>query len=229
MQYFTEAYNDFFKGLAPNNNKDWFDVHRKDYEKHVKKPMHKFVEALIAAVQKEEPKFDLLPRQAIFRVNRDIRFSKDKTPYKLHMSAVIAPNGRKSILPGMYVHIGVGEVMIGGGLYNIERKELMKIREGIMQDPSKVDVLLEDKTFRHYYPKGIQGNRNKVLPKIFKSTAQTQPLIYNKQFYYMRTYEDEQLISQANFLDFCMEHYHASKAWNRFLTSLLVRKKTEDE
>lgn len=229
MQYFTEAYNDFFKGLASNNHKDWFDEHRKDYEKHVKKPMRKFTEDLIEAVKKEDPKFDLLPKQAIFRINRDIRFSKDKTPYKLHTAAVIAPNGRKSIIPGIYVHIGVGEIMIGGGMYNVGKEELLKVREGMMQEPDKVEALLKDKTFKRYFPDGVLGKKNKILPKMFKSAAQNQPLIYNKQFYYMRNYEDEQLITQNDFLDFCMEHYHASRAWNKFLTSLLVRKKTEDE
>ena len=95
MSYFSEDFLRFFKELAGNNNKEWFDLNRKRYFKEVKDPFHHFIEDLIAAVQKEDSNVNIAPKDAIFRINRDVRFSKDKTPYKLQVSAIISKGGKK--------------------------------------------------------------------------------------------------------------------------------------
>ena len=96
MAYFTNEYFAFFKELAGNNNKDWFDANRKRYEEHVKDPFKHFLQDLINAIKVLDDRIDLTPNQAGFRINRDIRFSKDKTPYKLNRSAIISPGGTKN-------------------------------------------------------------------------------------------------------------------------------------
>ena len=107
MKYFTQDYLDFFKELAANNHKEWFDENRKRYEKSVKDPFKKFVEALIAETHKFDPSVNIEAKDAIFRINRDIRFSKDKTPYKLDRSAIISSGGRKDhSIPGFYIATG---------------------------------------------------------------------------------------------------------------------------
>lgn len=218
MQYFTEDYNNFFKGLARSNSKDWFDEHRKDYEKHVKKTFYKFLEDLIARIKKDyDPEFDLLVKNAVFRINRDIRFSKDKTPYKLHMGAVVSNGGRKNIqVPGMYIQLGVGELWLGGGMYSPSKESLYKIRQYLTQNPESLDRVLADKIFKKFYGE-LKGEKNKVLPKEFKEVAKKQPLIFNKQFYYMAEYDDESLIIRDDFLDWVIEHYEASQKINKWL------------
>ena len=96
MADFTKDYLDFFIELAGNNNKDWFDINRKRYEQSVKKPFYAFVQRLIDHFALSYPAFkELTASECVFRINRDIRFSKDKSPYKMMCSAVIAPNGKK--------------------------------------------------------------------------------------------------------------------------------------
>ena len=86
---FNEEYLDFFKELAQFNKKEWFDENRKRYEKSVKIPFKKFVTELIQEIQKIDPEVEIEAKDAVFRINRDIRFSKDKTPYKIQMSAIL--------------------------------------------------------------------------------------------------------------------------------------------
>jgi len=111
MSYFSEEFNTFFKGLAANNNREWFLDHKKTYEKEIKQPFQQLVLDLLEKTSSKAPLKDCL-----FRINRDTRFSKDKTPYKLHLGAVISDGGRKDMqIPGYYLHLGIGDTHIGGG------------------------------------------------------------------------------------------------------------------
>lgn len=219
MQYFNEEFNDFFKGLAPNNNKEWFHANKKMYERAVKQPFDKFLLDLIANVkQAYAPTLDLAPKQAKFRINRDIRFSKDKTPYKMFVSAVITPQGRKSReAVGLYLQLGVGELSFGGGSYAPSKEALDIIRNKIATHPQEFEQLLQQKAFTTFYPTGVLGEKNKRLPKKLKEATKKQPLIANKQFYFMANYEDEALITSPNFMDFVLQHYQAAIPMNNFL------------
>ena len=95
MAYFTKDFIDFFKELAANNKKEWFDFNRKRYEKSVKQPFAEFVQEMIDRIRADDPKVDISTKDAIFRINRDVRFSKDKTPYKTHMAAIVSARGKK--------------------------------------------------------------------------------------------------------------------------------------
>lgn len=223
MQYFTEGFNDFFKGLAPNNHKDWFHENKKTYEKEVKKAFAKFLTDLIQNIrEKYDPKLDLEVKNAVFRINRDIRFSKDKTPYKLQVSAIVSHGGRKNMqIPGMYLQFGVGEIWLGGGMYRPEKENLQLIREYMAQHPKEVKQLREDKKFQAIY-KEIQGEKNKRIPKEFKEAVLLEPLIANKQFYFMAQYEeDETLLLKDNLMDWVLEHYEAGMAWNGFFNKII--------
>ena len=93
---FEKDFIDFFKELAQNNNKEWFDSNRKRYESSIKKPFKEFISKLISEIQLHDSEVLIEPKDAIFRINRDIRFSKDKTPYKLQTSAIVSAGGRKN-------------------------------------------------------------------------------------------------------------------------------------
>lgn len=223
MTYFTPAYTNFFKGLAANNHKDWFHDHKRDYEQFVKEPFKAFVGDLIAAVQKGYDKdLDLLPKEAIFRINRDIRFSKDKTPYKLHRSAIISRGGRKNKqYPGFYLQFGVDEHWLGGGAYMLDKDNLLAVRQHLAQHPEPTKALLQNPQLLAFYG-GIQGEQNKRLPKEFKALQEELPIIANKQFYFMKVYEEEEeLLLQENLLDWVLEHYEAGMEWNNFLIQAL--------
>lgn len=227
MIYFTEAFNDFFKGLAPNNNKDWFHANKKQYERAVKKPFDKFLEDLIANIKQQYlPTLDIAPKDAKFRINRDIRFAKDKTPYKMHVSAVIAPQGKKDReATGLYLQLGVGEIWLGGGSYAIGKDNLLAIRQYLATHPNELQQVINAPLFKTVYPEGIQGEKNKRLPKSLQAAAAQQPLIANKQLYFMATYEDESLITQPDFMAFVLQHYKAGIQFNQLLKTALQHDK----
>jgi uncharacterized protein (TIGR02453 family) len=203
MKYFNESYNLFFKELAANNNRDWYHENKSRYEKEVKKPFEAFVADLIIEMSKYEPEMKhLQAKDAIFRIFRDTRFSKDKTPYKLFSSAVLSPLGKKDMeMLGTYRQCGVGEIWIGGGSYMPNKDQIEKIRTAMIQSSETVENLQSDKEFVKYFGE-LRGEKNKRLLKPFSDWMDKMPLISNKQFYYMAEYiDDESLISRDDILD----------------------------
>ena len=188
MSYFTKDYLDFFKELAANNNKEWFNENKKRYTQNVKEPWETFIADVIKTVNKHDKATDITPKEAIFRINRDIRFSKDKTPYKLSTSAVVSPGGRKDMTaPGMYIEATPEHFRIYGGVHFCDKHQLESIRNAIVSDPKKLDKLMGDAKFKKIYGE-VLGEKNKVLPKEFKESADAAPMIWNKQFYWYKDY-----------------------------------------
>ena len=105
--------------------------------------------------------------------------------------------------------------MIGGGAYMIENENIYKIRQAIVKNPNKFAALLKEKSFKQKYGT-LQGEQNKVVPAEFKEHAAKQPLIANKQFYYMAELEAETILKK-NLPEFLIQYYHAGKAMNNFL------------
>lgn len=194
MAYFSDDFLRFFIELASNNHKEWFDANRKRYESTVKKPFEVFVTDLIAVIKKHDPEMDITYKDAIFRINRDIRFSKDKQPYKLNRSAIVSSKGKKDkAFPGLYFEMGPEHFRIYGGVYAPDKEQLYAIRETIAKNPQVLDELLKAPDFVAAYGE-VLGEQNKVLPAEFKAAAIDQPLIYNKQFYWYKTFDAEQIL-----------------------------------
>jgi uncharacterized protein (TIGR02453 family) len=107
MSYFNPAFIKFFKDLSQHNTTEWFNEHRKVYEKEVKKPFAEFVDEMIKRINKYEPEINIKASDAIMRINKDIRFSKDKTPYNTYVAANISAYGKKDkSYPGFYFQCG---------------------------------------------------------------------------------------------------------------------------
>lgn len=223
MAFFKPEFLEFFIELAANNNKDWFDLNRKRYETFVKEPYKDFVQHMIAEISKIDGSFkDLEAKECIFRINRDIRFSQDKTPYKLYLGAVIAPEGKKSkAINGVYIELGPEHLRVYGGVYEIEREDLEIVREGIAADPKKFQKAYNDPRFKKVYGK-ILGEKNKVLPKELKEAAEKEPLIYNKQWYFYAEFEPETILK--NDLDkIVIDCFKAGKPVEDFFNGLIKR------
>jgi len=216
MSYFTAEFLKFFRGLKKNNSKAWFDGNKELYETAVKQPFAAFVEALIVRLRAEDATLNISAKEAIFRLNRDIRFSKDKTPYKTHMAANLSAGGRKNHeLPGFYLQFGPEQVMIGGGAHMLENTTIYKVRKAIVKNHEEFAALLKEKNFKQKYGT-LQGEQNKVLPPEFKAFAAHQPLVANKQFYYMAELEAETILKK-NLPELVLQYFHAGKAMNAFL------------
>lgn len=223
MAYFTKDYLDFFIELAANNHKEWFDSNRKRYENSVKKPFAAFVQAFIDHVAKSHPAFkDLSASDCIFRINRDIRFSKDKTPYKLMCSAVVAPSGKKSkSIHGVYFELGPEAVRVYGGVYEIEKDDLYLVREGIANNQKEFGALIANREFVDVFGE-VRGERNKIAPKEFKEAAEQQPYILNKQWYFMTEF-DSDLILKDNLLETIDSCFKAGLPLESFFNKFIQR------
>ncbi|MBX2982912.1 MAG: DUF2461 domain-containing protein [Flavobacteriales bacterium] len=216
MAWFSPDYNRFFIELAGNNNKEWFDANRERYLREVKQPFERFVGEMIRRVAGVDPKVRIEPKEAIFRINRDIRFSRDKQPYKLNRSAVISAAGRKDNgIPGIYFELGPEHVAVYGGAYRPEKDDLERIRTRIAENLRRFKALYQDKDFVKYFGT-VQGETNKRLPPELREAAAKEPLLFNKQFYYGAELPPK-LVTSPKLPDILMEHYSAMAAMNAFL------------
>ncbi len=220
MSYFTPDFIDFFAELEQNNSKAWFDENRKRYEKTIKDPVKAFVKDLITAVQKDDPEILLEPKDCIFRINRDIRFSKDKTPYKNHSSAVIAKGGRKDHTnPGLYIQFNHNDVRIYSGIFGLDKKQLESVRDYIMDYSDELNELLNNKGFKSTFGEML-GDTNKRIPKFYQEAAINQPLLFNKSFYYYTKWESEILL-QDDLINVIMKAYKKSYGLKQFFENAL--------
>jgi uncharacterized protein (TIGR02453 family) len=216
MSYFKPQFIKFFKGLAKNNNKAYFDSNRKVYEEEVREPFKELVGDLILRMQEFDPELAIEPKDAIFRINRDIRFSKDKTPYKTHVSAHISRGGKKDhTRPGLFFHINHEGIMVGSGVYMVEKEDLQRIRTHIANNMEEFASLLEDPKFKERFGT-VKGDAHKRIPKEFQEAHASQPLIANKQFYYMANIGPEPVTTEE-LPEVLIDTYRTALPMNEFL------------
>lgn len=216
MTPFTKDYVKFLKDLAANNNREWFHANKKRYEESAKKPFERFVQEVIDQVGKIDKGVKITAKEAIFRIHRDIRFSKDKTPYKTNLSAVINHGGRKDMhSPGMYVELSPEHVRVYGGLYMLDKTQLEKVRTYLSKNGAAFKKLYSAKKFKDSFGT-IRGEQHKRAPKEFAGAIEKEPLILNKQFYYFAE-EKPALISKPELTQAIMSHYKTMKPLSDFL------------
>jgi uncharacterized protein (TIGR02453 family) len=216
MSHFTIEFKKFLYELKNNNNREWFTANKTRYENNVKIPFENFIQDLIYRIHEDNEDLIITPKEAIFRIYRDIIFSKDKTPYKTHVSAVIAKNGRKNYVdPEAYIEINSEYLRYYSGIYKLDNIHLEKVRRFINANLTEFDKLLNDKNFKKYF-KIIRGEKSKRLTKEFKKTLEIQPLIANKQFYYFTEIDVDNILNK-NLTQSLMKYYHAAKPMNLFL------------
>ena len=209
----------FLKDLKKNNNREWFHANKKRYESSLKEPFKELVGDVIKLIQKSEPDIQIEPKDGIFRINRDIRFSKDKSPYKTNVGAIISAKGKKQKdYPGYYLHIEGGNLMIGGGMYFVQTPDLKKMREHIAAEMTRFNKIIKAKKFTSVYG-GIQGEANKRIPKEFQEAHEKQPLIANKQFYFMSEHDPKKVLAKDP-AKFIVKTMLAGKDLNQFMKEI---------
>jgi uncharacterized protein (TIGR02453 family) len=164
----------FLKQLAKNNNKPWFDANRKKYDE-AKKDFENFIQALIEQFGKKDPPIAALTaKSCLFRINRDIRFSKDKTPYKKNFAASINSGGKKSVLAGYYFHLEPGNSFIGGGIWMPMPAETQKIRQEIDYCYDEFKKIIHSKKFAGIYA-GLDREDAILLTNVPKGYTKDNP------------------------------------------------------
>lgn len=166
----------FFKDLSRNNNRQWFQAHRDEYQQ-IREEFRDDLSRLLAYMSEYEPAFARLDaKDLIFRVNRDIRFSPDKSPYKTYISASVAPLGRKSPEAGYYIHADFrpGESGLYGGIWHPETANLKKLRKAIDDNFEEFEEIVNEPELVKYFP-GWFGEMLKTAPQGY---PKDHPAIY---------------------------------------------------
>jgi uncharacterized protein (TIGR02453 family) len=165
----------FLKGLEKNNNKPWFEKNRKNYE-GAKADFAAFIDTLIQVFGKKDPTIiHLQAKDCTFRINRDIRFSKDKTPYKNNFGASINKGGKKAFgIAGYYFHLQPGNSFAGGGLYQPSPDELRKVRQEIDYNFADFKKIVGSKKFKSIYG-GLDQSKEYVLTRVPKGYEADNP------------------------------------------------------
>ena len=189
----------FLKNLEKNNVKDWFDANRKTYDAARADFINLVAEILKQHSKKDDDIAPLQPKDCVFRINRDIRFSKDKTPYKNNFSAGFTRGGKKSPYAGYYLQIEPGnKSMIGGGLWAPEADNLKKVRQEIDYSFDEFTSLVKNKAFENMY--GDLYKDKEVLlsrpPKGYNDDNKAIEYLKLKSFIAMKTLKDDELTDE---------------------------------
>jgi uncharacterized protein (TIGR02453 family) len=216
MVYFSKHFFSFFDALEKNNNKDWFDIHRKEYEEYVKIPFENFTKDLLENLRSFDKELSSDYKKCIFRINRDIRFSKDKSPYKLNRSAGFSKIAKKDIEhPGYYIEINSRKCMIAGGAWCPSSDHLKKIRQEIYYNLDEFNQIISENEFVYQF-KTVHGEKAKRLQEPFIDYAKESEWIKNKQFYFIDEFDPKKCL-EPNFLNFLTTKFKAGYALNQFL------------
>jgi len=162
----------FLAQLKKNNNKAWFEAHREEYQR-LRTQFTDVVQDVIVGIAAFDALIhaDMKPEETMFRINRDVRFSKDKSPYKTTFSAAISTHGRRGQMPGYYFQISeTGELFAAGGLHMPAPDQLRMIRNHLVNRPAEFEALQRNKTFRKTF-EAIEGERLVRVPKGFEDDA----------------------------------------------------------
>ncbi len=183
----------FLKKLQANNTKDWFDTNRPTYE-IAKQEFEIFVQQIITGICKfDKAVEEQEAKKCIFRINKDVRFSKDKSPYKNNMGASINPGGKKSLVPGYYLHIQPGASFLAGGVYMPMPDVLAKIRQEIDYNPNPLLKILKSKSFKKYFKDLDQEDKLKNPPKGYDKEHKHVELLKHKHFIVSHPLSDKDL------------------------------------
>ena len=217
MEPIKKSTLDFLKELKINNNRDWFLENKLKYL-DAKNNFESFVQEIINALIDFEPIMKGLEvKSCVYRINRDIRFSNDKSPYKSHLGAFIVRGGKQNgdKLAGYYFHIEPGSSIIAGGAYMPPKPWLSAIREKIDEDADTLIKILSNKDFVKYFGK-MDGEKLKSAPKGYQSDHPHIELLKLKSYLVVNEANDEMVMSEK-YLEHVIKVFKAMKPLNDFL------------
>lgn len=210
----------FLKKLKKNNNKPWFDKNRPLYEE-ARANFMQFTDALIKQIGMFDPSVKhLTAKDCVFRIYKDVRFSKDKTPYKTHFGAAITRGGKKIFLGGYYFHLEPSDIFFAGGTYMPEGDVLGKIRQEIDYNRKEFLKLQQDKEFKKYFGKLSDEHKLKLVPKGYDKENPMLEYLKLKSFIVSHKITESKLLQQ-DFINQAGKVCKAMLPLNRFLNKAL--------
>lgn len=185
----------FLKELRRNNNREWFGDNRDRYD-ITKKQFEDITQKLILVLAKFNSNIGILnPKDCVYRIFRDVRFSSDKSPYKTNYGTYIVPGGRKSGYAGYYLHIEPGNSFLGGGVYHPDKDILKAVREEIYIFPNEFIKIIDKPSFKSHFPILYQDDKLKNAPRGFDKDFEHIDLLKHKSYLAGRGITDEELLS----------------------------------
>jgi uncharacterized protein (TIGR02453 family) len=217
---FEKAFS-FLKKLSRNNNREWFEKNKAEFLV-IKGQFEDFISDIYPQlVEADESLAGQDPKKFVFRIYRDVRFSKDKRPYKTFLSAGISPSGRGMGKPGYYIQFEPGsKSFVCTGLYSPPPETLAKVRQEIDYSGDRLDALIKDKTFRKNFPEFWLGDVLKTMPKGYAKDHPHAEWLKLKSFVVMRRLPDEEIFKK-NFSKKLVEIIHSGKPLNTFLSEAM--------
>jgi uncharacterized protein (TIGR02453 family) len=212
---------DFLKSLKKNNNKPWFDANKKTYEE-ARTAFTDSITQIIAIIARIDPEIaNLTAKECMFRINRDVRFSKDKRPYKHNMSAYFNKAGKKGNGAGYYVHIEPGQSFIAAGIWMPEPGDLTKIRQEIDYNFAEWKKMTGSTAFKKQFENGIDTSNSLVRPpKGYDEDNPAIEFLKLKSFVASRPFTDAEVMSRE-FADGLYKSFKAIKPLVSFLNRSL--------
>lgn len=216
----------FLEDLVANNNTDWMHANKKRYEQF-KKDYHNYIASLLAVMKPLDKSLEPLEvKNCTFRINRDIRFSKDKSPYKTNIGVWLSQNKFQKNSPGYYVHFEKGNSFIAGGVWCPEPDELKRIRKEIAFFHDDLEAIVNDKNFKKEFT-ALTRDENNTLKKAPKDIDPNHPAI---EFLKLKSFTastriDDSLFTDKDFSKIVAQKLMALKPLNDFLNRAL---ETED-
>ncbi len=196
----------FLEDLSRNNNRDWFHDNKKTYQEALG-TFREFMGTILAGISKTDPSVGgLEAKDTIFRIYKDIRFSKDKTPYKTHFGGWMAKGGRKSTDAGYYFHLEPGNSFMAAGVWMPPKEQLTLIRQEIMYNPSTYLSVINDPAISKVYERGGKEDMLKKGPAGFPKDFEFMEEIKYKHYIFSKNYENKDVI-KAGFAETVVNDY----------------------
>jgi len=205
----------FLEKLKENNHRDWMQENKKEYQKN-----EKALKSFYAEVEKGLNQTDQIEKVKVFRINRDIRFSKDKTPYNVHRSVSFSRAGEHR-RGGYYLRIESGSTLMAGGFFGPEPKDLLRIRKEFEMDATPIRKILNEKDFKKAFDGFIQEYKVKTAPKGFSKDDSNIDLIRLKSFFVTHKFSDKEVTS-PDFKEKLLHHYALLRPFFDYMSEVLT-------
>lgn len=210
----------FLGELKNNNNKEWFQDNKIRYEA-CRKGFIQFLEIIIHEISQFDSSIKgQLPKNCLFRINRDIRFSKDKSPYKTNIGAFITPGGRNSGRAGYYIHLEPGSSFLAGGIYMPPSPVLKAIRQEIFENLEEFESIVKNEDFIRHFGEEFHGEKLKTKPKGFPDDFPGLEYLRYKHYTVAKEKTDKEMLSE-NILNEIIEVFESMYPLNRFLNQVI--------
>ena len=206
---------EFLSQLKANNNREWFQEHKKHYEN-----IRAGIKLFYQEVRQNLNQHDDIDKFKMFRIYRDVRFSHDKTPYNPHFAGSYSRSGKR-LRGGYYLRIRPGESFLAGGFWAPNKEDLFRIRKEFELDDREIREILSQKGFKKHFGGELRGEEVKTAPKGFSREHAAIDLIRKKGFVAVREFSDEEVLNE-NFMNEVNEAFKTLRPFFDYMSEVLT-------